>query len=88
MVSKDDWRRQGQEEYLMGAKLCHVRAYHPPSPDWDHEHCAFCWEKIGEYEGCEHSGYCTVDTGHWLCEECFRDFADEFQFTVREQEEP
>lgn len=86
MTTKDDWRRMGQENYLMGAKLVYVPRYHPARADWDHEHCVFCWAKIAEYEGCEHSGY--YEKGgrtHWVCEDCFRDFRDEFHFTVEEE---
>ena len=88
MVAKDDWRRMGQESYLMGAELVYVPDYHPDAPHWDHEHCEFCTAKIAEYEGCEHSGYCDRDSRtHWICEECFRDFREEFHFTVVEEEQ-
>ena len=85
MVSKDDWRRTDQEEYLMGARLLHIPCYHPASPRWEHEHCEFCWEKIAEYEGCQHSGYCTLDRRHWICEKCFEDFQGEFNFQVQQE---
>lgn len=85
MVPKDDWRRMGQEEYLKGAALTHVSLYHAPRPEWDHEHCEFCWEKIAEYEGCQHSGFCTLDRYHWICEACFRDFQEEFDFHVMKE---
>lgn len=44
MVDKNDWRLNGQEEYLFGETLYFRK--------WDmsninsHEHCIFCWEKI------------------------------------------
>jgi hypothetical protein len=38
---------------------------------WDHEHCRFCWEKIG-IGGAAH-GF-TDDGGTWLCENCYRSF--------------
>lgn len=82
MVPEDDWRRMGQEAYLAGARLLYVRQYQPRRPEWDHEHCVFCWEKIAAEEGCRHSGYCTLDGKHWICETCVLDFQEEFAFQV------
>ena len=83
MVLENDWRRMGQEKYLMGVELFYVCQYHAPRPNWEHEHCEFCFEKIAEYEGCQHSGYCTIDRCHWICEQCFRDFQEEFHFQLK-----
>jgi hypothetical protein len=45
MPDVDDWRRQGQEDYLTGATLT-LRRYQALSPGWEHEHCEFCWAKF------------------------------------------
>lgn len=84
MISKYDWRRMGQEKYLMGAKLWYVSQYKPYSERWEHEHCCFCFQKISQYEGDTHSGDCTTDEkqSHLICEECHKDFKDEFNWTV------
>lgn len=48
MVDKNDWRLNGQEEYLFGETLYFRK--------WDmsninsHEHCIFCWEKISSIQ--------------------------------------
>ena len=84
MVPKDDWRRMGQEDYLTGAALRYISPYVPPRPGWDHEHCAFCLEKISPYEGDLPGGYCTPDRSHWICPSCFQDFREEFLWTVEE----
>jgi hypothetical protein len=34
-----------QHPDLVGAKLI-WQTYHRPSENWDHDHCALCWEKI------------------------------------------
>ena len=43
--SDDDWRRQGQERYLHGARLT-LKRYQALSAQWEHEHCEFCWHKF------------------------------------------
>ena len=79
-----DWRLQGQEKYLKGAELCrkrHARA----SDSWDHDHCEFCTAKFAE-EGlipdALHEGYATTDNYRWICEQCFEDFKDQFEWRV------
>jgi hypothetical protein len=76
----DDWRRQGQEKYLLGATLF-WQEYQPPSATWDHDHCAFCWETFSLSEGDLHYGY-AANNYHWICEPCFRDFREEFRFHI------
>lgn len=81
MLEKNDWRLTNQEEYLKNAKLNFSR-YKVLSPHWDHDHCAFCWEKFGENDENLKQGYCTPDKTYWICEECFNDFKDMFNFQV------
>ena len=76
-----DWRLQGQERYLKGVKLT-FKNYQQYSPNWDHDHCSFCWATFSEYEGDLHEGYCTLDHYHWVCSECFEDFKDMFCWQV------
>ena len=52
----NDWRRQGQEKYLMGVKLIYHK-YHISRLEWDHDHCEFCFAKISESESDLHEGY-------------------------------
>jgi hypothetical protein len=57
-MTEDDWRLSlGEQEWMYGAKL-ERRVFTPPTPDWDHEHCALCNEKFMEapYEAL-HEGY-------------------------------
>jgi len=74
MVDKNDWRLQGQEKYLLGAKLklCEF--------DGEHDHCSFCWEKFSKNDNDLKNGYCTLDNYHWICQKCFNDFKDMFNW--------
>ena len=78
-----DWRLQGQERYLRGVALAKHR-YKKPREDWDHDHCAFCWAKfmVGEYPDALHLGYATEDDYHWICNQCYEDFREQFEWKV------
>jgi len=88
MIPENDWRRQGQEEYLKGATLVH-RPYrqNPNNPKWDHDHCEFCWATFSLFQHPEHLkvGYATEDDYRWICPACYVDFKDEFDWSVREE---
>ncbi|HUJ72406.1 MAG TPA: hypothetical protein VLZ30_09180 [Verrucomicrobiae bacterium] len=85
MEDKPDWRLTNQEKYLKGVTLYH-RAYRPyaKNPKWDHDHCAFCWEKfmVEDHPDTVHQGYATADDYHWVCETCFEDFKVLFDWKV------
>ena len=40
-------------------------------PNFDHEHCTLCFEKIMNRDGCEKEGYVTLDFYYWLCKDCY-----------------
>ena len=84
-MKKDDWRLNGQERYLTGRTLC-FRKWKAPSPQRDHDHCEFCWDKFSEYDGSLHEGYTTEDNYHWICPACFEDFKEHFQWAVSKGE--
>ena len=92
MMPTDDWRRMGQEDYLMGVKLYHV-PFTPLSEHRDHEHCEFCFGKFclhPDHPEFLRKGYCTANGNcpgaHWVCPQCFRDFREEFGWTVEPEE--
>ena len=62
-------------EYLEGEKIQHF---------W-HDHCSFCLEKALTDKPC--TFYCTEDMYYWICEECFQDFREKFNWTVKSAEE-
>jgi hypothetical protein len=37
---------------------------------WDHEHCAICWETIGDYEVQKKTGY-KNQNNEWICTHCY-----------------
>jgi hypothetical protein len=43
-----DWRLETREEEWMRRATLERRIFTAPAPDWDHEHCALCWEKFAE----------------------------------------
>lgn len=76
----DDWRLTNQLKYLYKKKLkrCNVLQF----PSIDHEHCSFCWNKFGKHENMLKEGYCTEDTYYWICEICFADFNEMFEWEL------
>jgi hypothetical protein len=81
--SQDDWRRQGQERFLMKKRMT-FQKYHAFRDGWDHDHCAFCGDKLSTMVGDLNEGYATDDHYHWVCPTCFRDFETEFQWVSQE----
>lgn len=72
-ADEDDWRISGQNRFLEKAVL-EWRQYSPPSAQWDHDHCEFCWSKLS-LSGSPESlleGYATEDGKHWICKNLFR----------------
>ena len=86
MTSDDDWRLTGQETYLSGVPLC-WRTYEDESENSDHDHCEFCFAKFAEADRIPdalHAGYTTLDSYRWICQQCFGDFRQRFDWTVVE----
>jgi hypothetical protein len=85
-----DWRLTGQEHYLQGKSVRLQRfKIRKETPEWDHEHCDFCWQKIvddpSKYPRPEElivDAYVTEDGRHWICPQCFSDFHERFQLTL------
>lgn len=75
-----DWRLTNQMNYLYRAVL--KKADFISSQSNDHEHCEFCFDKLGEDEALQNAGYCTLDRYHWICEECFQDFQSQFEWNL------
>jgi hypothetical protein len=81
-ASPTDWRLQGQEKFLQGVSLFH-RPYQVYRPGWDHDHCEFCSCKFSlDIADALKVGYATADNYHWICEPCFEDFKERFQWRV------
>jgi hypothetical protein len=83
MREENDWRLTGQEKYLKGVALW-WRPYARYSESWEHDHCEFCWVKFMQEDHPDvlHEGYATEDKYRWICEQCFEDFKDLFEWEV------
>ena len=81
MIKEDSRVLPWHKEKLLGVMLLRRR--------WmadlrnDHDHCAFCWDKFAEYDGCLHEGYCTEDCYDWICDACFNDLKECFRWRVK-----
>lgn len=82
---KDDWRITYQPDYLYNITLKYEK-FKQVKKHWDHEHCKFCWERISENIGDLNYGYCSLDNANWICEQCFQDFRDAFNWKVIESD--
>ncbi|MDR1101375.1 MAG: hypothetical protein LBL34_03360 [Clostridiales bacterium] len=81
MVEKNDWRLQSQDKYLKGAEL-KKKEYKPASETWDHDHCVFCNEKFMLKDGCLKQGYYYPTNEMWICENCYDDFKEMFEWEL------
>ena len=83
MPDKDDWRRQGQENYLKGITLS-FRKYGPQKEGWNHDHCEFCGAKFMDTSDANSfsEGYTTSNNYRWICRQCFDDFKAEYEWKV------
>jgi hypothetical protein len=81
MIDKSDWRLMGQERFLLKKQLLYTQ-WRQIQEHWDHDHCVFCTTKFSNYDTDFHIGYCTKDKHHWICETCFEDFKEMFQWEV------
>jgi len=82
MIKKDDWRLVGGEEDVWQDKQLLHKHWEKYRSGWDHDHCEFCGKKLSKPTDI---GYCTTDQYYWICEACFNDFKDMFQWKVVEQ---
>lgn len=85
-MSDSDWRLTGQEECLSGVTLVH-RRWKESRSGWDHDHCEFCFAKFGDERlpDALREGWTTPDEYRWICDTCFSDFKDRFNWHVLEK---
>jgi hypothetical protein len=85
-MTADDWRLQGQESYLQGLTL-KFQSWWTQSSTWDHDHCAFCWVHFGQEvfaddPNTQLEGWADEGAKHWICQSCFNDFHDRFDWKI------
>ena len=74
-----------QEDYLSG-KALYFRKWKAPKKEWDHDHCAFCWETFSDYPDTLHEGYTTEDNYYWICPTCYNDFKEMFKWKENDRQ--
>ena len=79
MLNNNDWRLTNQMNYLYRKQLLHI-SFTPYSKKWGHEHCSFCSVRIDDTTK---KAYCTLDKYHWICESCFQDFNEMFEWDIK-----
>jgi hypothetical protein len=84
MSETTDPRITNQKKFLFGVVL-KKRTWSRQAPEWDHDHCAFCWAKFSDVDDVDalHEGYATSDMDHWVCTTCFADFRTHFQWLIK-----
>ena len=76
----EDWRLTNQQEYLYKKKFKYCNILNIPNKD--HEHCEFCWAKIGKYDDCIQNAYADENFYYWICQKCFDDFKELFKLDI------
>ncbi len=81
-IEADDWRLAAQHDHLKALAWTR-KSYRKPRPEWDHDHCEFCWAKFMEPGTPEtlNEGYASPDEYYWACCICFDDFREMFPWT-------
>lgn len=61
---------------------------YPPNPDWDHDHCEFCWATfmVEDLPDVLHAGYCALDEYRWNSQQWFESFRERFGWRVVDRE--
>ena len=77
MIFNDDWRLDGKDNWPAEREFRWV-PWFSKQPDWDHDHCAFCWAEFAAI-ATEHAplaaGWLAVDDdATWVCPECMEAF--------------
>lgn len=76
----------GDEEvgYLTGLKLKYKKFV--PSNGDDHDHCNICGAKFSARGGDDQlEGYTDIYDKIWICDECFAEFQQRFQWEAMEE---
>jgi len=72
-------RVQHMKEKLKGIALMRSK-WTTIDDSWDHDHCKFCMKTLDA--STEELAYCSEDYYWWICEECFQEYRDEFEWNL------
>ena len=85
-IEKDDWRLEFGKEPTFYSKFKWSRKkWARTRPNWDHDHCEFCWQKISDIDGenIQHEGWTNDEDTYWVCKSCFEDFKEMYQWDLK-----
>lgn len=90
MTEERDWRLDILGDRVVAGEIMGLeftlRAFETPpdKPRYDHDHCEACFQKIMNHDGenIDKQGYVTRCGGTWICETCFADFRERFEWRV------
>ena len=68
-------------EFMIGKEL--IKGEFHKTPQNDHEHCIFCWQKINDQNN---KAYCIKERDLWVCKDCFQEYGDEYNWHVNQDE--
>ena len=81
---RDDWRLMGQEGYLRDKVLQH-RKFDRQLCVLDFDQCDFCFKVFDEDPERPLTAYFEPDQKIWICETCFKDFKNHFNWVVKKK---
>ena len=75
MISKDDWRLNGNQANYLHGELLRFGPYKPRKQGSEHDHCEFCFRRFSSAGKVNFAweGFYTEDK-RWICETCYDDF--------------
>lgn len=80
---QEDWRIMGQEGYLKDKKLQHMKFNRAMCTE-DNDQCDFCYSLLdGDNQDASYA-YFEPITKSWICERCYKDFKDHFNWITEE----
>jgi len=85
MAEERDWRLDIAEEPSFFAKFTWKNTKWTQTRDnWNHDHCEFCGAEISDLSGKDifNNGWTTEDEYYWVCDKCFNDFKDLYQWNL------
>jgi len=86
MKLEDDWRLDLARTPEFYAQFeWEFKKWTQTRSNWDHDHCEFCREKIYDTEKKKvtNDGWTNRDDYHWICDDCFKDFKQEFKWKIK-----
>ncbi|MFL5422515.1 MAG: hypothetical protein ACJ79Y_17260 [Myxococcales bacterium] len=83
MISKDDWRLNGNQANYLHGELLRFGPYRPRKQGCEHDHCEFCFRRFSSAGKVNFAweGFYTEDK-RWICEACYDDFKVLFDWAL------